>query len=388
MSGKYDVIIVGAGPAGGLLAYLLARKNLRVLVIEKEALPRYKPCGGGLTRRALNLLPFSIEPVIEDQTFRPRILVRGRTVFQAQLSEPAVVMVSRDRFDQFILQHARAAGANVEEKCSFRNVSGVTNDLSIETSRGVFKSKYLAAADGANSRAARAMGLSGPTKFMTALEGEIYPNDPGTIERFRGSADFDFGPLPAGYGWVFPKGDHLSAGVLTRHLSIKHLRPYYQACLSSKEIKQADTRSLRPHLIPYGRPVGSPVTGLHGLILGDAAGWTDPITGEGIYFALKTAHLAAGTILAAVNGTQSLSNYSTSFGREIITDLKYAKRLAWLLYECPRLSHWILERHGQGFGRIFVDIIHGRQTYRELYLKMLKDCLNPLRLARLLSNPD
>ena len=388
MSDRYDVIIVGAGPAGGLLAYLLARQNLRVLVLEKEALPRYKPCGGGLTRRALNLLPFSIEPVIEDQTFRPRILVCGRTVFQAQSDEPAVMMVSRDRFDQHVLQQALDAGADVAEQCTFRTISGSIGDLTIETSRGIFKSKYLAAADGVNSRMARAMGLSGPTKFMAAIEGEIYPTDPGVIDGFRGSADFDFGPLPAGYGWVFPKGDHLSAGVLTRHLSIKHLKPFYRAYLTSKGINPEDTRSLRPHLIPYGRTAGSSVANDQGLVLGDAAGWTDPITGEGIYFAFKTAHMAANTIQAALNGPQGLSEYSTGFGREIVTDLVYAKRLAWLLYECPRLSHWILQRHGQGFGRIFVDIIQGRQTYRELYLKMLKDCLNPVRLVRILNNPD
>ena len=190
MNHRHDVIIVGAGPAGGLLAYLLARQNLRVLVLEKETLPRYKPCGGGLTRRALNLLPFSIRPVIEDQTFQPRILVRGRMVFQAHLAEPAVVMVSRDRFDQFILQKAMELGANVEERCMFRNVNGANGDLAVETSRGVYKSRFLAAADGVNSRAARALGLSGHTKVMAALEGEVFPDDSGVVDRFHGVRGF------------------------------------------------------------------------------------------------------------------------------------------------------------------------------------------------------
>jgi geranylgeranyl reductase family protein len=381
MSERHDVVIVGAGPAGGLLAYLLVRQGLRVLVVEKKSLPRYKPCGGGITRRALHLLPFSFHPVVEDQTYRPRIFVRGQLVFEAQLDAPAVVMVSRDRFDHFILQKAVELGADVEERCIFRNVSGANGDLIVETSRGVYKARLLAAADGVNSRATRAMHLSGPEKITFALEGEVFPNDHRAIERMHGFADFDFGMTPAGYAWIFPKYDHISAGVLTRDLSIKHLRPHYKAYLSAKGIAD-NTYTLRPHLIPYGRAAGSPLSNTQGLILGDAAGWTDPITGEGIFFALKAAHLAAQTIASALNGSKGLTEYDTRFHREIVTDLIYARRLAWLLFECPSLSHWILEHHGQSLGRVFIDIICGHQTYRQLYIKMLKACLNPTRLVR------
>ena len=247
---------------------------------------------------------------------------------------------------------------------------------------GLYKSRLLAAADGVNSRAARAMGLSGPAKVMVALEGEVFPNDHRAIDRMRGFADFDFGMSPAGYAWLFPKSDHLSAGVLTRHLSIKHLSPNYRSYLSSKGIASTNTRTLRPHLIPYGRAAGSPLSNTQGLVLGDAAGWTDPITGEGIFFALKAAHLAAATITSELTGSQCLSDYDTRFHREIATDLIYAKRLAWLLYECPALSHWILKRHGESLGRTFIDIICGQQTYRNLYLKMLKECLSPVRVFR------
>ena len=195
-------------------------------------------------------------------------------------------------------------------------------------------------------------------------------------------ADFDFGVTPTGYAWLFPKGDHVSMGVLTRNLSIKHLSPHYRNYLSSKGIDPDATRTLRPHLIPYGRDAGSKLCNAQGLVLGDAAGWTDPITGEGIFFSLKAAHMAAETIASALNGSQDLSEYDIIFVREIIADLIYARRLAWLLYECPAVSRWILERHGHSLGQVFIDIICGRQTYRQLYIKMLQECLNPVRMVR------
>ena len=107
----YDVIIVGAGPAGALLGYLLARQQFQVLMIEKKKFPRYKPCGGGLTRRTLALLPFDISQIVEDTTTRARVSLSGEILFEKAYPDPIIAMVMRDKLDALLTDRALQAGA-------------------------------------------------------------------------------------------------------------------------------------------------------------------------------------------------------------------------------------------------------------------------------------
>ncbi|MBF0530857.1 MAG: FAD-dependent monooxygenase, partial [Deltaproteobacteria bacterium] len=129
MPNSYHVLIAGAGPAGAMLAWKLARQGLKVLIIDRARLPRYKTCGGGLTARAKGLIPFDISPVMEVEARTAVVAVDYRPVFQAQTDQPLVYTVMRDRFDYFLVQQAVKAGAELIDQTAFRSVDGPPGNL-------------------------------------------------------------------------------------------------------------------------------------------------------------------------------------------------------------------------------------------------------------------
>jgi geranylgeranyl reductase family protein len=368
-SSTYDVIIVGAGPAGALLAYLLAIKDIRVLLIEKKNLPRYKPCAGGLTPRVMALIPFDVSEVIEDECFLVKAFVHGKPVFVIRREYPVIRMVMRSRLDHFMVMKAAHAGATVREGLIFKSLSGSVGEINVETSGGTFKSRLIVGADGVNSRVARALGVRVRRHIMNALAGEIHYPEPTYLRDFRNTAHFDFGLVPQGYAWVFPKNGHLSVGVLSVMKKLKNMKPYFEAYLKAKNLyDSAEVRSLKAHSIPYGPDRGNVLATEKGLLVGDTTGFADPITGEGIFYALREVHVASKFILDGLRyGYDRLRGYTPTLWREIGNDLVYAKRFATVLYKWPRFSSRIISAHGQKLGNLHIGVFHGETSYESLY---------------------
>ena len=369
---KYDVVVVGAGPAGSLLGYLLARRGVDVLILERKKLPRYKTCGGGLTRRALDLLPFDIDAVVEDRTFRIEIRVDGAVVFSKQTTEPTILMVMRDNFDFFITTKAVDAGAVLRDQTTFVSIDGVPGDVRVITDRGEFRSRIIAAADGVNSRAAKQLGLIIRRQAMVGMEGEVYCSNSSKMEHCKESAHFDFGIIPDGYGWLFPKSDHLSLGVVAAGRSRKEIGKYFWSYLERKSLDGiSKVKPLRGHLIPFSPSSRNTLADERGLVVGDAAGFSDPITGEGLFFCLREAQIADDIITKALDtGPAHLRGYSDAVTREFMQDQVCARKLACLLYKLPTISHSMLRRYGETAGESHFNVITGRSTYTELYKKL------------------
>ncbi len=368
----YDVIIIGSGPAGAMLGYLLAERAIKTLILEKERLPRYKPCGGGLTRRAFGIMPFNINTVVEDFPRETRIFVQNRLVFSHSASHPVLAMVMRDRFDHFLALKAVDRGAVLYQGIRFSALSGKAGDLRVETATGTYRARVIAGADGVNSRVARALGLAQKINVMQAVAGEVYADPPERAGRFKGSADFDFLGAPHGYGWVFPKKDHLSVGVLSVSKKVKNLQEYLKTYLKAKGMDGVE-RIAPPamRLIPYGPGKRRLYANARGLLVGDAAGVVDPVTGEGIYYAVRSAQLACRAIMHALDtGLEDLIIYNRFMWDEFDDELACAGHMAYLLYRFPLLSSRLLRFRGEGFGKRHLAVINGKKTYRDLYRQL------------------
>jgi len=368
---RYDVVIVGTGPAGSLLAHDLAGHGIAVLLLEKKRLPRYKTCGGGLTRRAAALLPFAIDDIIEDQARTVRLRVHYQTVY-AQTGQPAVQLVMRDRFDHHLVKKAVAAGAELRDQTRFLSLAGPPGNLTLKTSNGPVRAGMIAGADGVHSRVARALGLPLHYGVMPALEAELAV--PGTVlERWAGSICFDFGVIPGGYAWLFPKQQHLSAGILARGRPARQLMPYFKQYLKKNGLVRGTViQSMRLHPIPCRPGRRNRYAERRGLVVGDATGLGDAVTGEGIYYALQSARIAARVIQNHAHDRRFCANrYDQIIRNEIAAEALRADRLARILYGFPSLSNRILKRHGDKIGAQHIAVYLGEMSYRQLYRYVL-----------------
>src|SRR5438093_893919 len=288
-SEHYDVIVVGTGPSGATAAYELARGGARALILDKARLPRYKTCGGGVTHKAAQALPFSIEPVVERVTRKFDFSWKTRNPSVLESPTPLVYLVQRSRFDNFLTEQAVRAGAVLMDGTAVKSVEQAKGVMVAHTSRGRFSADYLVGADGATGCVARSLGLMSDRQAMPALESEIEADD-ATMDYWSDKLGLDLGYLHAAYGWVFPKGEHLSVGVGGHPLI-----PNYGARL--KEYNEAYTAARVPgirrviashgYLLPLRRP-GAPVQKGRAMLVGDAAGLVEAFTGEGIYWAIRS----------------------------------------------------------------------------------------------------
>lgn len=378
MRTSFDAAVCGAGPAGSYLAWLLASQGIRTVLIDKAAFPRYKVCGGGLTRRAMDLLPFDLSGVVEDLTVRATIGLRRGLPIGIGFEEPVIGMVMRDRFDFFLAEKAASAGAVFIDRSAIRSVGYLAGRVSVCSTRGDFSARVAVGADGVHSMVRRSLGFP-PNRAVPALEAELVPGRGELPEGLRGGVDFDFWAIPKGYGWVFPKRDHLSAGVFSTGRTSPGMRGSLHAYIRAKGLDEGfGIRSLRGHLIPTGPPAGGRVTAPGCLLVGDAAGCADPVTGEGIYHALRQAILASGAIRRHLDGDgDALADYERAMHKEFFRELVPARRLAFLLYGVPFLSDRLMAAIGDKIMRCHIDVISGRRSYREVF----REAIQPANLV-------
>ncbi len=289
---NWDVLVVGAGQAGCAAAWDLAATGLRVAVISRPH-SRGKPCAGGVTEKAVARYRFSIEPVVREAVTSLAVSYSLSPVRHLKAATPFCVMTERTQLDAFCRGQAEQQGAVFHDTAGLRVIHQKADGVSVETREGEsFSAPWLIAADGANSAVARMLGERHPPGAM-AIEGCVprknlcdYP--PMTL---------DFGVVRGGYGWLFPKGDHVNVGLYVWQHGVAAperaaLQRYCQARLGTPAENVA------------GYPLGTwlPKTRLvNGRVLfaGDAAGCTEVLLGEGIYGAVISGQLAAQAVLGA-----------------------------------------------------------------------------------------
>ena len=358
----WDAIVIGAGPAGAIAARRLAAAGARTLLLEKQSLPRYKACGGGVPARAEALLGIPIAPVVEDTVDAIEVSRFGATWFRKRSPRPLASMVMRDRFDAYLADAATAAGAELRDDCPAQSVAAQHDRVEVETPNGRERGRWLLVADGATGPTARRCGFPISGARSAAYELEVAAPQ-AALERWRNAANVDVGYRPWGYGWVFPKERTLSIGLVTAPARGRAIRRQAQRYLDRLGLDEARIERVAGHPIRYRRSRSEPVARGAALLLGDAAGLADEFTAEGIAYAVHSANLAADAIL---NSDRPAAAYSAAVNSEIQPELDAARTISRLYYFCVAAWPW-LARHASNLvnylWRAFFRVMRGESTY-------------------------
>ena len=367
----HDVIVVGTGPAGSVLAYLLAKRGLDVLILERATLPRYKSCGGGVTWKAMQNLPFDASAVFEQKAVGGIVTYAGQQLLKVEVGWPVAWLVMRDRFDHYLVQQAVNAGAHLLEGINVVNVEDRVDRVVVTTNEGELEAQLLAGADGVNSIVARSVGLMPNREVGVALEAELAVS-PASLEQQGAYATFDFGTMLGGYGWIFPKHDHLSVGIFKAIPGkATELKKALEKFIASEAVL-LDTRIL--HLQGHQIPLGGRTQTLHKgrvLLVGDAANLADPWMGEGISYAVVSARLAAEQMYYALESKQiDLSGYTNLINASITPQLLYARLFARVVYALPEVCSDLLSKSPY-MQQVVFDVIRGDRSFREMTTALL-----------------
>lgn len=362
----YDAVIVGGGPAGAIAAWTLAAAGARVAMLEKERYPRPKVCAGGVTPRARALLAPVLgsrwESAVAAEVKSLVAWTQSRFPQRHELQRPFWHTVSRETLDSLLADSAAEKGAELLTGWRVREVtlereSGL---FRINSQRGNLLAGSVIGADGARGVVARSLGIGPRLRMAPAMEVEVALR--AGDRRFESEAWLDFGVVPMGYAWVFPKGGQVSVGIggLTNG---KRLAVALRAFAGRNSLDLGETRP-RGWVLPVWRP-GVPASRGNALLVGDAAGLVDPITGEGLYYAVRSGELAATALLASGFGPRAESVYETSLTYTFRRDLFWGYLLARVIgASSRRAKHWLSFSPGT-FGWL-VEAAEGRTSYREL----------------------
>ncbi|HJV23515.1 MAG TPA: geranylgeranyl reductase family protein [Holophagaceae bacterium] len=362
----FDVAIVGAGPAGSVCAWALARQGKSVLLLDKAPFPRVKPCGGGVSPQVGRWLPFDFSPAISLRPSKLRFTWKAREdAVELDLGEDLLWMVRREVFDQLLVDHAVTEGATFESDCALRTLTREGEAWHLDTSRGGRHAKVVVAADGALGTTSKLLGLRPATRALVgAIEAEspVPPREPDVVH-------LDFGTVKAGYLWNFPKADGQSCGIgVFRGRQEGTLDGRLDGYLRGFGLDLAGChRMAHPILLWDGdRPLHTD----HALIIGEAAGVVDPLTAEGIRPAIWSGLKAAETLLATPQGG-SLAGYTQAMAETLGSEMAWARRLAKAFYAAPELAWRVAVKHPNG-PRIMADVLRGETTYQATAARALR----------------
>ncbi len=404
-SENFAVLIVGAGPAGSFAAEHLAREGVRVALFDGRPANEPKACGGGVTAKALKAWPQLLKAV-------------GRTIDEVEMYSPSgkrlrlkleepFAIYSRTAFDSYLRERARHAGAHVfAERVSFQMRASENDDWVVRSRQGgkEWSAPLLVAADGANSPIGKKLAGPLPPAEMEVAFGYRAPlpkaESAPTIIAFL--------PGWAGYAWAFPRVDHISFGIATSQDAFDHraldsllwdfMVGYYRLrtdrtahLWASRPQDQARDELIKEQLETSTERYAARIPGLAAetwntrraagqgwALLGDAAGFADPVTGEGIYYALRSAELFAQAYLAGCS--EDYENlWRNDFGRELKRAAEMRRRFYGSFWGAPFTERMIeLGRGHRGIRRVLCELVAGDQGYINLKRKLAQSAVWPL----------
>jgi geranylgeranyl reductase family protein len=366
------VAILGGGPAGAFAAERLASAGLDTIVFD-EKLAWEKPCGGGLTYKAYHTYPFLIENNTPKKMVAEMVLAAPRAkAATLRLSEPLLIY-SRIDLNRLMLERAERAGARIE-KARVLETTRTSTGWRLRTSSGSLDADFCIVATGARNPL-RDLGTQLTAQDTMSTLGYYVLGDQPQI-------DIQFLPHLEGYIWVFPRCGHLSVGICGKGEPAASLRKRLESYMAQRGLGLKGA-AFYSHLLPSLETAAwrkNRVAGEGWLAVGDAAGLVDPITGEGLYYALRSADLAAKALLAELGGlADRLQVYRRLLRRDFAADLEFGSRLAKRVFLGSFLFGSVparmvqFTRHSARFSGVMQDLFAGTQPYLGLKNRLLRN---------------
>lgn len=286
----WDAIVVGAGPAGCAAAYDLAAAGRRVLLLDRAEFPRHKACAGGLTRKSLRALRYSVAAVTRETVSAVVVEKRGEAATLASRT-PVCALTVRQELDDFCLKQTLAAGAAFERIGPIESVDAGEDEVLVRTAGASYRGRFAVGADGVHSRVRRLLYGDTPPwlRLGFALEAEVRGADEAALV-------FNLTAARQGYGWIFPKRDHVNVGLYTEARGEKLTRERLLAWIRER-LGSAEVAAATGQYLGFGAE-NAPAPERRVFLVGDAGGFADPLTGEGIYGAIASGQAAAAAIEA------------------------------------------------------------------------------------------
>ena len=330
----WDVVVVGAGPAGSSAARSAANAGAAVLLIDRAQFPRYKTCAGGLIGASLANVPPSVLETVEDRPRRAVFTLNGAHPITIERPEPFLGMVDRQRFDAALVDAAVEAGATFRDGVTVRDVRERPGEVEVETDGGILRARVVVGADGSASRVARYVGVRYRWTDL-GLEDEI-PIGPDTP--WRNTVLLDWGPTPGSYAWLFPKAGVAAIGVIQHTGAPEATRAYLAEWKARLGVSDAPTVHSSGHLTRW-REKGSPMRRGRVIVAGDAAGLLEPWLREGISYALRSGTWAGEAAAAARAHPDRLEDYERRVRKELVPEQRSGTLLLAVFERMPRLLH-------------------------------------------------
>jgi geranylgeranyl reductase family protein len=350
-----DVVVIGAGPAGSTAAFFLARSGLKVVLMEKKKLPRKKVCAGGVQSRALCQLPFSVREVVEEESSGMVFTMKLRHGFVRRSDNPVVYQVSRERFDNLLTRKAMVTGARVLDGIAVTGVEVHQSSCLVKTGTGdTFNARFVVFADGAHSMGQRLLNGRESRFLQMGIECDLPPvSRTGRYDSTLVSVDW--GTMPDGYAWVFPKKDHLVTGCAGPFTQNRSLRAYLNALTKRLGYEERDCQNLRAHPIP-SLTQKTVLADQHFILAGDAGGFVEPFSCEGISYAINSGAAAAEAIIATLAARESMPGaYMSRVEKGLIQEIHSLKKMKEFFALIPSLFHRLLKNNDRlwsGFCKI------------------------------------
>ncbi|MFW9806951.1 MAG: geranylgeranyl reductase family protein [Candidatus Thorarchaeota archaeon] len=397
----YDLTVVGGGPAGATCARVAASAGLDVLLLEKAHHPREKPCGGAVGPQGIKELEMDLSSVVE-RTFNSAVVYTpSGNIVKLTSKDLTGHIVTRSKFDEYLLQQAQDAGANVIQGVEVVGMEQLRAGVRTLVLGDSYKSHILVGADGVNGVIAKELGVRSkwaPDEIAMCMTATV-STSPKDIESVMMKNESDgtpaielyFGLIRWGYGWCFPKQNEFNIGIGCRADKKESLQEVWERFISRIEREKGlelDVSKKMSYRVPLGGKYGR-VIGRRCMLVGDAAGLVSPLTGEGISYAIQSGKLAAKVAIDAVNNKTPLGvvEYDKQLKSTIGKELADMRWIAGILHKSESHTELLFQIAAEDplMRTYFTNLVSRFSTFSELKVKIAKRMItrHPMKALRL-----